>query len=598
MKEFKILITDFKKYYMLFQDACLNDEDKVLPFLDYLNENNMMMNFILIKTKDDKYITSEDKNEIIKNDNKTNDIDFENKKKKKELESKGNFYFSEIAYLEAELKIKRINEENKLFKQGQGVLYNNLVNIGKKLKKKKQKIADDLKIRNENFLDPEDKYFNVKEFCFEIQKLEWEEKKKKEETIRKEIAKKDDPIVVTYNDVFHFRLKESIYFYIYLFFLMMFIFYHKFSKIDNSIKYNIYSFFEDTLFRNSLYKNILGKATNDLSIEEFDSDNIFNSKKKFIIFQSLILNNIFSTYNASNDYDKFNEILLSDDYNNSHAFYNAFRHAQFNYKFSKRYIFRDDSNKTNSEKKRVYNTSQSNQRKLTEFNKKFYNYCPRFLKKEENKNFTEFSSFLRNYYEEELNINQQRLFNFLKNFIPKVSLKEGYSMDLSDSMVFNDKEDNYFPIMINLNLKNETNVLNQKLLEFLKNKKLNKIPDSFIFDESNRDLEIYFQYNPQNNQKMKGKLRDYKNTGFKVYYDFSEHEPTLYNNVSQSILNNLFLKDELRYANIDLLIKHNKFNLPIRILVSFERSTFDYIYFQFKIFLLDFKLKKYESSVF
>jgi len=557
LNEFKILIAEYKYYYLGFQGTILNNEDKVLPFLNYLNEHNYPMNFTLMRIRSSNIL--KEPNQIAKNNIEQN-RKFEIKK---EVKLEVNLYFSEISYLEANLKTRKLIEEDRQYKQGKGTLFNNLQKISEKFKKEKLKKAEEFKIRNENFFDPEDKYFNVKEFCFEIKKLNWEEKKKKEEIIRKGKKKKDNPMLITYNDVFKYRLKETIYFYLYFICILVFMVNHRYSNFEDKIEYNIRDYFEKIFFKNSIYKNFLLSKQNN----KFSSDFTLNDQRYWAIYQTFIINNILVNVDFYKDIrELYNSILLTDDKNHPIANYNGYKTAQFSLKFAKRHLFKNNDS-----------------------GKKVDDYT---CGKDKNcKN----SNFLRDFLDKNIVINDKDYEEYINNFLyGDINLDKGFSLDLSYDNLDRDYKEKNSPININIdNFFFEENLYAEFIKNFLDNKLLNNFDDSlnFDYDKVNHTIKMFFHEiidEKQIESKTKGKIREYTKTGYKIYYNISQHNEDIYDKFSNYFLRGFDSSEDLKFTNIDFTFKHNKFNLPLRILINFELSNIGYVNFDYDIIVLDF----------
>lgn len=613
MKEFYIDITDYKYFYLSFQGAYLNNNDLVLPFLNYLIEKNIPMNFILEKSNQSTFKKNLNKKEK-KDSQEKNPLKDQNEEKKKLLELQGNFYNSEIAYLEAQLKMKSIDEEAEQFKKGQGQLFNKIAKISQNYANEREKKKNEYKERNSYFLDPEDHYFNAKEFCFEIQKLEWEEKMKKDEIIRKDKVKKDNPIIITYNDVFKLRLQQAFIFYMYLIFLFCFMILHRFSSFDDIIEFNANNYLENVFIKNPIMKNFIDRPSPEKMKKGYKFDDYITNSRDWIIYQNFILNNLMLQADGQTDYRKsYNKIMLTNNVNHNSAVYGATELLQFNHKFSKKHKFEFYVNETNTlndySKSRFMQFSFQENDTSLDFNST--NFLEDKNKEEQDKesdykntdtkggsimeDFIEKIEdlFIHKFLDQDIKICDHDYLEFKNTFIPKVELKE-LILELGDSWFFGDIKDRTIPLKIpieKLNTSNDTKDLN--FFNFLKNETINNKQD-FEYDEELNTVEIYFKNisSSRDDVEMPGKLMQYKNTGFKVYYDLSKHDPSLYDGLGQNILKNLYAYEELRYSNIDFTLTHNRFNLPIRILINFEISNLGYTHSHFIIQIIDFNGKK------
>lgn len=529
LREFSIT-QEIQQYYLYFDELLLNNEDFIFGYLQYFSERNSYLKFYLKQNIEKNMI----------------ELKKEKNEKKKTQEIDENYYFNEIAYLEADIKLSKIKHDQEEFKKGNSELNKKLQQISENTEKEIQKKVDDLNSKNKNFLDLEDQYFNVKETCFEIEKLENAKREQQEYKIRNEKIKKDDPILITYKDVFKFRAKESCYFFLYLFCLCFFMVNHKFSSFSDSIEINSNNFVKDILIKNPIFKHFIGVSVqkeNKMSfIKNKKQDYFLNTRNDLLIYQLVLLNNIFSKNFStfSNDYESIGMSL-----NKSGISWNGPNsYTQFNHKLSKKSYF-------------------------------------------ENKQKDSLDSMYGNQYI----VDDEILKDNINTFLPE--LKENinyYNLDLTDSFFCNDNNDYNFPVKFSLLNYSMFNVPIETVIK----KIMNPTNYSQILDKSrdNINLTIYYNFDNKTDSNLKGLFRNYDDNGYKLYYDFSDHDPLIYSFISKKILKKFYNSDDLKFINFDLTIRHKYFQVPIRIVINFELSNLGLIHSEYKINMLDFNYRE------
>ena len=299
----------------------INNNEKVIDYLTFFN-----------KTEDQliKFILRKKSNEILF-DRKL--VEEENVKKHTNEVIEKDYYFSEIAYIESYKKMEDIKKEEESFKNKEGELYTALKKIDDEFTAECKLKASQLNERNNNFFDPEDKFLNIKETCDEIFLSEFKKQQNKETLKRIYKQKEDKPILITYSDIYKFRLKESFFLWIYIFCLTNFLYSHNFSKVGTSMEKRVTLTIENIIFKNPYTKNLLLRK---------EDGKFLTNRENFLIFFSVILNNLFTDKNYTST-DELNLGFISD---NDNFFLKPNNLAEFNFRFAKRkdIILCDDKN--------------------------------------------------------------------------------------------------------------------------------------------------------------------------------------------------------------------------------------------------------------
>jgi len=283
-------------------------------------------------------------------------------------------------------------------------------------------------------------------------------------------------------------------------------------------------------------------------------ENYIRNSRDWIIYQNLIFNNII-VREGENDHEKnsFNKIHLTSDDTHTSAVYGPFRYLQFNHKFSKTH-----------ELKTSTTTDEDHHQ-----NHKM---------------------ILLNFNNEETKISDQDYLRLKNTFIPTIKMKD-ICMDISDSSILSEIKDGTNRLKISLqNLTQSNNNENKNFLEFKEIKNING--KYFNYNETENSVEISFKkHNIYSDESLQGKLGGYKNSGYKVYYDLAEHNPSEYDKIYQNIFKNLYSSSKLRFSNMDFTLVHNRFNLPIRVLINFEISKTGFTNSFLSIEILDYEDK-------